>query len=225
MRISFDFDDTLTLPYKTEEGLWVSSTRYAYKEICSRMHEHSATGDDVIVVTSRYSSDKAGVLHFIGQHNLPIDQDDVYFTEGKLKYRTLLSLDIDRHYDDDALEVDQCLEAEIDARWILHPHDYKEYELKDNVFMANIPDNKIIKTDFLKKVTNMNRNLAKTAYDLHMAKLRISLFQFMHKVDDTSVAKNFGLNLSDIEAIKSEQPESVDLTTLRKILTYNGSKH
>lgn len=99
MNISFDFDKTLTCEY--------------IQELCKR---HIHYDDNIYIVTSRLREIYDIDGNFIGiQDNedvfelaleLGINSNNIYFTNQQLKLDTLVSLDIDIHYDDDSIEID-----------------------------------------------------------------------------------------------------------------------
>ena len=103
--VTFDFDDTLTLPhYDEEEELWTSGLEPNKKTI-SALKKFASKGYEVKIVTSRHGTGKhkKDVATFAKKHNLPIK--DIIFTNGKDKVHTLLRIGSVLHYDDDPHEL------------------------------------------------------------------------------------------------------------------------
>ncbi len=97
MRVSFDFDETLT----TSQG----------QQLAKR---HITIGDEVYIVTARQQSNGASVYEMA--QKLGIRRENVYFTGGKDKWQTLKRLRIERHYDNNAEQIALIKEfTEVDA--------------------------------------------------------------------------------------------------------------
>ena len=84
MKVSFDYDDTLT----TEKGL----------ELLKRRQQQ---GDEIYIITARRRS--VEVIDFARQHGIR----HVYFTSGADKYKTVMELGIDVHYDNNQEQIDK----------------------------------------------------------------------------------------------------------------------
>lgn len=96
MKISFDFDSTLTVPY--------------IRRLASKYIEE---GHTVRVTTSRYDC----TVPILGQSGMTFSNNDVFelmeiigisevvFTNGEFKYKFLEGFDI--HYDDDEYEISE----------------------------------------------------------------------------------------------------------------------
>lgn len=82
MKVSFDYDDTLT----TDKG----------KELLKRRQQQ---GDEIFIITARRRS--VEVIDFARENNIK----NVYFTSGADKYPIIDELDIDVHYDNNAEQI------------------------------------------------------------------------------------------------------------------------
>ena len=101
--VTFDFDDTLTMPrWDEEEELWMGGTEPNKKTI-SAMKKFASKGYEVKIVTSRHgtSDHKRAIATFARKYGLPIK--DIIFTNGKWKADTLDKIGSILHYDDDKL--------------------------------------------------------------------------------------------------------------------------
>jgi FMN phosphatase YigB (HAD superfamily) len=103
--VSFDFDSTiLKKEWDEEEGMEVP---VGLDPIAAELIEKERNaGNEVIIVTSRYGPKPA-----FGRDNEDLFEiaydlsiEDVYFTNGEDKVKTLLDLNVIRHYDDDPHE-------------------------------------------------------------------------------------------------------------------------
>jgi FMN phosphatase YigB (HAD superfamily) len=103
--VSFDFDSTiLKKEWDEEEGMEVP---VGLDPIAAELIEKERNaGNEVIIVTSRYGPKPA-----FGRDNEDLFEiaydlsiEDVYFTNGEDKVKTLLDLNVIRHYDDDPQE-------------------------------------------------------------------------------------------------------------------------
>lgn len=121
--VTFDFDDTLTLPhYDEEEELWTTGLEPNKKTI-SAMKKFASKGYEVKIVTSRHGTGnhKKDVATFTKKHNLPVK--DIIFTNGKYKADTLERIGSVLHYDDDTEEISRIKSKGIKVIHIKHPLD------------------------------------------------------------------------------------------------------
>ena len=121
--VTFDFDDTLTLPhYDEEEELWTTGLEPNKKTI-SAMKKFASKGYEVKIVTSRHGTGnhKKDVATFVQKHNLPVK--DIIFTNGKYKADTLERIGSVLHYDDDTEEISRIKSKGIKVIHIKHPLD------------------------------------------------------------------------------------------------------
>jgi RIO-like serine/threonine protein kinase len=88
MRISFDYDETLTTTKGQDMAL------NAIKN-----------GDDVLILTARQESDSAPV--YAMAEKLGIKKSNVYFTNGQDKWKFVLRLHIDKHVDNSQEQIDK----------------------------------------------------------------------------------------------------------------------
>ena len=88
MRISYDFDDTLT----TEKG-----QQMALNDI--------KNGNDVFILTARQERDNEEVFKVADK--LGIAHSKVHFTNGKDKWSFVIRLKIDKHIDNNKEQVDK----------------------------------------------------------------------------------------------------------------------
>lgn len=92
MRISFDFDGTLS-----QESIQVLAETLNNSEF-----------NELFIVTSRVSKtewnkDLFSVAEFLG-----IPRNHIFFTEGDFKWKTLKELNIELHFDDDYMEIKEA---------------------------------------------------------------------------------------------------------------------
>ena len=121
--VTFDFDDTLTLPhYDEEEELWTSGLEPNKKTI-SALKKFASNGYEVKIVTSRHGTGKhkKDVAMFTKKHNLPVK--GIIFTNGKYKADTLERIGSVLHYDDDTEEISRIKSKGIKVIHIKHPLD------------------------------------------------------------------------------------------------------
>jgi len=121
--VTFDFDDTLTMPrWDEDEELWMSGTEPNKKTI-SAMKKFASKGYEVKIVTSRHGTGKhkKDVATFAKKHSLPVK--DIIFTNGKDKVHTLLRIKSVLHYDDDPHELSLIKSKGIKTIQIVHPLD------------------------------------------------------------------------------------------------------
>lgn len=88
MKISFDYDDTLT----TKKG-----QEMALNEL--------KKGNDVLILTARQEKDSAPVYDLA--EKLGIAQSNVHFTNGQDKWKYILRLHIDKHIDNNQEQIDK----------------------------------------------------------------------------------------------------------------------
>jgi hypothetical protein len=86
-KISIDYDDTLS----TQRG----------KDLARRLINE---GNDIYIVTRRYSTEGYDVYRIAEQLGIP--RDKVHFTQGRLKWQKLKELGIQRHIDNNPDEID-----------------------------------------------------------------------------------------------------------------------
>ena len=116
--VTFDFDDTLLeFEYTREDGYFVIGPM---KKSIEKLKEHKAKGSTVYIVTSRYDEEGMTpeqwsglekddpyyvpmVQEFLDEHDIVVD--GIYFTNGRLKAKTLITVGSSIHYDDDLHEV------------------------------------------------------------------------------------------------------------------------
>ena len=120
--ITFDFDDTLTLPIKDKEGYWISGGNVPNMETIAAMKEMGARGHEIAIVTSRICStgSKERIATFIMEHELPVARDPV-FTNGEWKADILEEMDAALHYDDDKEELRRIKAKGISVVEVPHP--------------------------------------------------------------------------------------------------------
>ena len=119
--VTFDFDDTLTLPIKDEEGYWLSGGHQPNMETIEMVKEMDGRGHDIAIVTSRTrtpgSDQKIGA--FIMEYELPVTQ--TVFTNGQWKADILEEMGSVLHYDDDLEELSRIEEKGIAVVEVPHP--------------------------------------------------------------------------------------------------------
>ena len=109
MRVSFDFDNTLYHPF----GYNGSNSNDQMNDIQSLAKEYLRSGYDVFIVTKRYGPENRS-LGLTNEHllvyeiafRLGIVLENVHFTNREMKFKTLLKLGINRHFEDDEYECD-----------------------------------------------------------------------------------------------------------------------
>ena len=119
--VTFDFDDTLTMPIKDAEGYWLSGGYQPNHETIATAKEMDDRGHDIAIVTSRTrtpgSDQKIGA--FIMEYELPVTQ--TVFTNGQWKADTLKEMGSVLHYDDDKEELRRIEAKGISVVEIPHP--------------------------------------------------------------------------------------------------------
>lgn len=119
--VTFDFDDTLTMPrWDEEEELWMTGLEPNKKTI-SAMKKFASKGYEVKIVTSRHgtSDHKRAIATFARKYGLPVK--DIIFTNGKWKADTLDKMGSILHYDDDKEEITRIKAKGIKVVEIPHP--------------------------------------------------------------------------------------------------------
>ena len=119
--VTFDFDDTLTMPYwSDEDGYWTSGSDPNKKTI-SAMKKFHSNGYEIAIVTSRHGKGdhKRQVVTFIKKHGLPVKK--LVFTNGKWKADMLDKMGSILHYDDDKAEITKIRAKGIKVVEIPHP--------------------------------------------------------------------------------------------------------
>lgn len=120
--ITFDFDDTLTLPFWDKENeLWSSSSEKPHEENINKLKKHASEGYKIHIVTSRFERDKPEVVRFVKHNRLPVV--DVIATGGP-KGKALFNLNSLMHYDDTSKTFEDP-ENLFKGKWvkIFHPFD------------------------------------------------------------------------------------------------------
>ncbi len=120
--VTFDFDDTLTVPFKDKEGFWVSGGYEPNPETIATMQALAEQGHEIAIVTSRpfTQGSKDKITIFIMEHELPVERD-VVFTNGEWKADFLLKLGSTCHYDDSLDELSRIREKGIAVVEVKHP--------------------------------------------------------------------------------------------------------
>tara|TARA_Y100001934_G_scaffold260922_1_gene333689 strand:+ start:679 stop:1074 length:396 start_codon:yes stop_codon:yes gene_type:complete len=120
--ITFDFDDTLTVPFKDKEGFWVSGGYDPNLDTIATMQALAEQGHEIAIVTSRpfTQGSKEKITIFIMEHELPVERD-VVFTNGEWKADFLLKLGSTCHYDDSPDELIRIQEKGIAVVEVKHP--------------------------------------------------------------------------------------------------------
>lgn len=99
MKVSFDYDDTLT----TQQGI-------------DLLQSHIAQGDEVYIITRRRKSFNEPVYQLAKEYGIP--KSKVYFTNGEMKWKTILELGIELHYDNNPDEL-ELIDENTDCETIL----------------------------------------------------------------------------------------------------------
>jgi len=119
--VTFDFDDTLSLSHWSDE---LDGWEYIGPHIpfIEKLKMHKLKGNTVYIVTSRHekfesqaetNSHQQSVQEFVDNHGLSIN--GIYFTNGKSKIETLLTLGSKIHHDDDPEDIADAKENGIEA--------------------------------------------------------------------------------------------------------------
>ena len=120
--VTFDFDDTLTLPVKDKGGYWVSGGSVPNEKTIATMKDIAARGHEVAIVTSRICSDgsKEKIAMFVMEHELPVERD-VVFTNKEWKADFLEEMGSVLHFDDSKDELERIEAKGIQAVEVPHP--------------------------------------------------------------------------------------------------------
>ena len=120
--VTFDFDDTLTLPFKDKEGYWISGGYVPNMEVIATMKSLAEQGHEIAIVTSRpfTAGSKEKMSVFIMEHELPVDRD-VVFTNGEWKAGFLEEMGSVLHYDDSPEELSRIEAKGIAVVEVPHP--------------------------------------------------------------------------------------------------------
>ena len=142
MKVSFDFDNTLTvMRFNPDEGIFCDFHGPNLVMI-QCMHAHVENGNEVHVITSRNETaeSKTEILRLLTSHGLAFKVSGIHHTNGQPKADLIKSMGVSRHYDDDPDEIsvlpddcdgilvkNGCVDAEgvvcdpLDARFIFSP--------------------------------------------------------------------------------------------------------
>ena len=120
--ITFDFDDTLTIPFKDKEGFWISGGYDPNLDTIATMQELAEQGHEIAIVTSRpfTQGSKEKMTIFIMEHELPVDRD-IVFTNGEWKADVLEEMGSVLHYDDSHDELSRIKAKGIAVVEVPHP--------------------------------------------------------------------------------------------------------
>jgi phosphatidylinositol kinase/protein kinase (PI-3 family) len=88
MKISYDFDDTLST---------IKGQEMAINDI--------KNGNEVLILTARQERDKEEVYQIADK--IGIKHSNIHFTNGKDKWSFVIRLNIDRHYDNNQEQIDK----------------------------------------------------------------------------------------------------------------------
>ena len=119
--VTFDFDDTISLSHWSDE---VDGWEHIgpHTPFIEKLRMHKLKGNTIYIVTSRHekyesqaeaTSHQRSVQEFVDDYNLPVD--GIYFTNGKSKIETLLTLGSKIHHDDDPEDITDAIENGIEA--------------------------------------------------------------------------------------------------------------
>lgn len=125
--VSFDFDNTLTRRplshiYSNASMKASQKLRINYDAVRMIRKEQSERNARVIIVTTRFENERAEIDQVIDRAGLKIDT--VHFTGGSFKAPLLKELGVDRHYEDNAQEIAQCIEHGIEVYHVPNPFAY-----------------------------------------------------------------------------------------------------
>ena len=120
--VTFDFDDTLTLPIKDAAGFWVSGGSVPNEKTIATMKEISARGHEIAIVTSRICTEgsKSRINMFVMEHELPVERDTV-FTNKEWKADVLEEMGSVLHFDDNKEELERIESKGISVVEVPHP--------------------------------------------------------------------------------------------------------
>jgi hypothetical protein len=119
--VTFDFDDTLTVPIKDKAGFWHSGGYQPNHEVIGMLLEKSTAGHPIAIVTSRpfTQTSKEKIRAFAQEHELPVQE--IVFTNLEWKADTLERMRSVLHYDDNPDELERIREKGIEVIEIPHP--------------------------------------------------------------------------------------------------------
>ena len=119
--VTFDFDDTLTVPFKDKEGFWLSGGYQPNFDTIKILQDTSAQGHVVSIVTSRPYTEgsEKKIKAFVEKYELPVDE--LVFTNGGWKADVLEEMASILHYDDDLEELERIKAKGIAVIEIPHP--------------------------------------------------------------------------------------------------------
>ena len=107
MKVSFDFDNTLTvMRFNPDEGIFCDF-HGPNLVMVQCMHAHIENGNEVHVITSRNESaqNKTDVLRLLTNEGLAMKVSGIHFTNGQLKAGLINSMGVQRHHGDDPEEI------------------------------------------------------------------------------------------------------------------------
>jgi len=123
--VTFDFDNTLTLPFWDEENeIWSSSSEKPCEENVRKLKKYASQGYSVYVVTARKNRDRPEVVQFAKDNELPII--DVIATGGP-KGKMLSGLNSLIHHDDSP-QVFEDPESLFKGKWVKVFHPFDKFE-------------------------------------------------------------------------------------------------
>lgn len=131
MKISFDWDNTISMSYMDEDSEEPKFVHQGYnQEFIDKMLNYIKEGHEVYIVTSRdreleehfpqeritYHLRSLGIINYF-------PPEKIIYTNRELKAPTLLYLGIELHHDDDLEEILACKEAQIECIRALEVHE------------------------------------------------------------------------------------------------------
>ena len=130
MKLSFDWDNTISMSYMDENSEEPKFIHQGYnQEFIDKMINSIKTGHDVYIVTSRIYELEADFPEERITHHLRklgiinyFPPERIIYTNGELKAPTLLYLGVDIHHDDSVEEILACKEAGIECIRALEVH-------------------------------------------------------------------------------------------------------
>ena len=137
--VSFDFDDTLTLPaYNPVTKCWEHTLEPNYP-ILTELVRLATQGYAPIVISERDPTDynKARIRQFLLLYDLPVKS--IIYTGGEDKSSFAAAAASQIHYDDDPYEIFQLAEYDIAAVAVPHPSDYmtdEDYQMAEDSWRA-----------------------------------------------------------------------------------------
>jgi hypothetical protein len=125
MKISFDFDSTITRPEWSRENETWDSTLHLNYPVVAEMRALHRRGHEIHIVTTRCHSNGGDVEDIVDLHDLPVES--VTYTDGALKGETLAEMGVDVHFDDGLYERDDCQLHGVRCVVVAHPYDIERY--------------------------------------------------------------------------------------------------